>query len=189
MGDYVKRLNEMDRLGLLKDEEWISVDELVPYENNPRDNDNAVPGVMKSIDDYSFLDPVIITGDNIVINGHTRLKAAKKLGLRKVRYIRASHLTEQEAKEVRLVDNKTAEVATWNFEKLDIELKPLELHGFDAKSFGFSLPDIDYAIANIPPEDHSRGGLEDVDELGDTFPQERPPHMVMCPHCREWHEI
>lgn len=88
----------------------MSPEDLIPYENNPRHNDEAVEAVMQSIRDFGFKNPVIVDKKNVIIAGHTRIKAAIRLGLEKVPVIRADDLTEEQAKAYRLVDNKTGEL-------------------------------------------------------------------------------
>ncbi len=114
------------------------LDELQPYENNPRKNDNAVPYVAESIKRYGFKNPIIIDKDGVIVAGHTRYLASIELGLDKVPCIIADDLTEEQIKEFRLVDNKTSEFAGWDFTMLESELQELD---FDAGAFGFELPD------------------------------------------------
>lgn len=99
--------------------EELKIEDIVPYENNPRNNDEAVPAVAKSIEEFGFKVPIVIDKNNVIIAGHTRLRAAESLGLKKVPCIRADDLTEEQVKAFRLADNKTAELAFWDFTKLD----------------------------------------------------------------------
>ena len=112
----------------------ISVNELKEYENNPRYNDEAVEAVANSIKEFGFKVPIIITSENVIVAGHTRLKASKKLGLDEVPCIIADDLTEEQIKAFRLADNKTSELATWDFEALEEELDNIDL---DMLQFGF----------------------------------------------------
>ena len=117
----------------------MSVDALIPYENNPRINDKAVDKVALSISAFGFKVPIIIDADDVIVAGHTRLKAAKKLGLKTVPCIRADDLTDEQIKAFRLADNKVSEFAEWDEEKLLAELEELEnidmsLYGFDELS-------------------------------------------------------
>lgn len=107
--------------------EYIPINELIPYKRNPRKNDAAVDAVAESIKAFGFRNPIIVDGDGVVIAGHTRLKAAKKLGLKTVPVICADDLTPEQAKAFRLVDNKTAELAEWDIELLDIELADIDM--------------------------------------------------------------
>ena len=116
----------------------VNVDELIPYVNNPRINDDAVDNVAASIKEFGFKVPIIIDKDNVIVTGHTRLKAAKKLGLETVPCIKADDLTEQQIKAFRLADNKVSEFALWDMEKLGIELEgitELEMVDFGFESF------------------------------------------------------
>lgn len=113
--------------------EYISTEKLIPYINNPRVNDNAVDVVAASIKEFGFKNPILIDKENVIIAGHTRLKAAKKLGLKKVPVIRVEDLTENQIKAFRIADNKTAEFAEWDIELLNIELEDIGeiFTGFD----------------------------------------------------------
>lgn len=101
----------------------IEVDKIIPYVNNPRNNDDAVDNVAASIKEFGFKVPLVIDKDNVVVTGHTRLKAAKKLGLTTVPCIYADDLTEQQIKAFRLADNKVSEFSTWDLENLISNLK------------------------------------------------------------------
>ena len=111
------------------------IDQLIPYENNPRNNDGAVEAVAASIKNFGFKIPVVIDKDDVVVCGHTRIKSAKRLGMKKVPCIIADDLTEEQIRAFRLADNKTGELAEWDFEKLEEELEKLET--IDMASFGF----------------------------------------------------
>lgn len=113
------------------------VGDLIPYINNPRHNDQAVDAVASSIKNFGFKVPIVIDAKNEIINGHTRLKAAKKLGLDEVPVIVADDLTPEQIKAFRLADNKVGELADWDEEALAIELEELENLDFDMSEFGF----------------------------------------------------
>ena len=115
------------------------VDELIPYENNPRVNDDAVPLVAESIRQFGFKVPIVIDRDNVIVTGHTRLKAAKQLGMKTVPCIIADDLTPEQVKAFRLADNKVAEFAEWDFSALETELS--EITGLDMTAFGFDEPE------------------------------------------------
>lgn len=123
------------------DIEYRKVNSLTPYRNNPRHNDGAVDAVAASIREFGFKVPVLIDANDVVIAGHTRIKAAKKLGLKEVPTIKADDLTEEQANAFRLADNKVAELATWNAAKLDQELE--EILDIDMEEFGFEIPEDD----------------------------------------------
>lgn len=107
---------------------------LKPYANNPRDNESAVEPVANSIKEFGFKVPIVATSDGEIINGHTRFKASKLLGLKKVPVIISDDLTEKQIKAFRLADNKTGELADWNDELLAKELEKLD---FNLEQFGF----------------------------------------------------
>lgn len=104
----------------------VSIDKIKPYENNPRDNDNAVEGVAKSIKAYGWQQPIVVDKDNVIIVGHTRYRAAQKLGMKTVPVLVADKLNEQQVKAYRLADNKTGENAIWDNKKLLKELESLD---------------------------------------------------------------
>lgn len=115
---------------------FLNISELKPYENNPRFNENAVDAVAASIKEFGFKVPIVIDKNNVIIAGHTRLKAAQKLGMTEVPVIVADDLTEEQVKAFRIADNKVAELAEWDFEKLEMELKELNI---DMNQFGFEI--------------------------------------------------
>lgn len=113
---------------------YKTIDELKPYKRNPRNNDGAVDAVAASIKEFGFKVPIVIDTDGEIIAGHTRLKAAQKLGLAEVPCIIADDLTPDQIKAFQLADNKTAELAEWDFEFLQLELDEIKL---DMSDFGF----------------------------------------------------
>lgn len=120
--------------------ELLPLKVLKPYENNPRINEKAVQAVANSIKEFGFNVPIVIDKDNIIIAGHTRYKASNLLGLEEVPCYRVENLTEEQVKAFRLADNKTAELAEWDFSKLDEELKCISI---DMTQFDFDLSDFD----------------------------------------------
>lgn len=139
--------NEMKDLSI----ESINIAEIIPYKNNPRHNEEAVEYVANSIKEFGFRVPIVIDKNNVIVTGHTRLKAAKRLGLVKVPCIRADDLTEDQVKAFRIADNRVGEIATWDFDRLDIELGDIDI---DMSSFGLDFgsfaPDED---DNAPDDD------------------------------------
>lgn len=118
----------------------MPIDRLIEYENNPRHNEEAVEPVARSIESFGFKVPIVVDSNNVIIAGHTRLKAAKFLGLDEVPVIVADDLDEDQVKAFRLADNKVGELATWDYSLLEIELDDIELNMAD---FGFSVLDFD----------------------------------------------
>ena len=149
----------------------ISISQLHEYENNPRNNDGAVDAFAASIEEFGFKVPIIIDSENIIVAGHTRLKAAKKLGLDTVPCIVADDLTPEQIKAFRLADNKTGELAGWDFAKLEEELSGIS-EQFDTTAFGFAAED-DIDIDGL---------FEETEE------KEKEPKQIQCPHCGEWFE-
>lgn len=152
------------------------VSELIPYINNPRNNDEAVDAVASSIKNFGFKVPIVVDSNNEIINGHTRLKAAQKLGLETVPVIVADDLTPEQVKAFRLADNKVGEIATWNDEMLAIELGELAEIDFDMTEFGFKIEEEkevieDEAFDTTPPE-------EPTSKLGDIYQLGRHRLMV-----------
>ena len=120
------------------DVELRKIDDICPYERNPRINDPAVDAVAASLAEFGFRQPIVVDDDGVIIAGHTRWKAAKKLGLKTVPVHVAKDLTPEQARAYRLADNKTAERAEWDVELLPIELGQLRDSGVDLKLIGFS---------------------------------------------------
>ena len=160
------------------------ISDVIPYENNPRDNENAVEKVAESIREFGFKVPIIVDKGGVIVAGHTRLEAAKLLGLKKVPVIVADDLTEEQVKAFRLADNKVAEFSTWNFKKLEVELSFLD-DVFNFEKFGFS--DFDF----LPPEEQESAyvkeddfnfeeelPIEPVSKIGDIWQLGR--HRLMC---------
>lgn len=107
-----------------------------PYENNPRNNDSAVDAVAASIREFGWQQPIVVDKDGVIIAGHTRYKAARKLGLAEVPVVVADKLTEEQIKAYRLADNKSGELADWDMEMLENELAGIA--DIDMSLFGFT---------------------------------------------------
>jgi len=108
-----------------------NVNELIPYENNPRMNDDAVDQVAKSIEAYGFKVPIVIDGDGVIVCGHTRLRAAKELHMETVPCVVADDLTPEQVRAFRLADNKTSDFSIWDNKKLCEELDAIDAFGAD----------------------------------------------------------
>ena len=121
----------------------MKVEDLIPYINNPRNNENAVDKVASSISEFGFKNPIVIDKNNVIINGHTRLLASKKLGLKEVPVIVADDLSEAQVKAFRIADNKTSEYASWDKELLRVELDMLEEMDFDLELVNIDYSDFD----------------------------------------------
>lgn len=160
----------------------IEISSLIEYENNPRNNDGAVDAVAESIKQFGFKVPIVIDRDNVIVAGHTRLKAARKIGLEKVPCIVADDLTPEQIKAFRLADNKTAELADWDFSALEKELAELSEMDvdFDMEDFGFNLSEIEEEpqevvedeVPEVDEEGEATVQLGDIWQLGD--------HRLVC---------
>ena len=115
---------------MLQHETW-PIDKLIEYARNPRKNDHAVDRVAAAIREFGFRVPVVAKSDGTVVDGHLRLKAAKKLGLTEVPVVLADDMTDLQIKAFRLSVNKMAELAEWDEDMLKIELEELSELGFD----------------------------------------------------------
>jgi ParB family transcriptional regulator, chromosome partitioning protein len=111
------------------------LEEIKPYEKNPRKNEDAVQYVSASIQEFGFKVPIVIDRNGVIVAGHTRYKAAQQLGMESVPCVVADDLSDEQIKAFRLADNKTAEMAGWDFEMLDIELA--DILDIDMGEFGF----------------------------------------------------
>ena len=155
-----------------------------PYEGNPRANDAAVDAVAHSITEFGFRQPIVVDSDGVIICGHTRYKAALKLGLQKVPVHVVTDLTPAQVRAYRLADNKTADLSTWDLKLLPIELADLQEANVDFELLGFSPAD----LARLLPPD-AEEGLTDPDVAPDppAEPVTRPgdlwvlgDHRLLC---------
>ena len=161
--------------------QWRPIDDVHPYPNNPRNNDEAVEYVANSIREFGWQQPIVVDTDGTIIAGHTRLKAAKMLGMETVPVVVADNLTPAQVNAYRLADNKVAEAATWDIDALAVELEGLEVD-FDMTMFDFEASEFDF------------GGLggEQTDIVEDEVPEDAPSivksgdvwqlgrHRLMC---------
>ncbi|WP_339631180.1 DNA methyltransferase [uncultured Sneathiella sp.] len=168
--------------------EHVSIDELRPYQNNPRKHSNKqIRKLKRSIREYGFIIPVLADRDGTIISGHARVLAALELCLKKLPVIFADHLTPFQVKGFRLLDNRLSEEALWNRERLKIEFAEFLEAGIDLESTGFDIPEIDFTFETV---EHSADNTQD-----DEIPQpdlKNPPvsqlgdlwlcggHRVLC---------
>ena len=154
----------------------LNINEVIPYSNNPRKNDNAVDAVAESIKQCGYCSPIVIDEDNVILAGHTRLKALKKLKWKEVECVRKTGLTEEQKKKYRILDNKTNELAEWDFDLLEVEIDGLDFDGFD---FGFDMSAFEEPqtiIEDEPPEVDEEN--EPITQLGDIW--QLGDHRLMC---------
>ena len=121
----------------------VPITSVKPYEKNPRFNDDAVDAVARSIKEFGWQQPIVTDKEMTVICGHTRLKAAERLGLTEVPVIIADNLTPEQVKAYRIADNKTGELAEWNYDLLPFEIKDLQDANFDLSLLGFDTDELD----------------------------------------------
>ena len=150
------------------DVQQVAIDKIRPYGNNPRNNDGAVEAVANSIREFGFQQPIVVDMDGVIIAGHTRYKAAQALGLTEIPVVYAD-LPPEKVQAYRLADNKTGELAGWDFSKLQQELDELATVEIDMEQFGFA-----------------QTGEFDINHFfSETSQQakEKEEKEVKCPHC------
>lgn len=155
--------------------QMVSISDIIPYENNPRKNADAVQYVKNSIEQFGFKIPMVLDAENVIVCGHTRFLAAQELGMTEVPCTYADDLTEEQIKAFRLADNKTAELSVWDFERLTLELE--ELPDIDMAEFGFN---------NLQVGDLD---VNDSDFVSDTEITKSKTKKIKCPHCGEEFEV
>ena len=141
----------------------LKLADIHPYERNPRNNDAAVAAVAKSIQEFGFKNPIILDQDHVIVAGHTRYRVAKQLGLTEVPCVIADDLTPEQVKAFRIADNKTGEIAEWNYELLPVELRELQSAQFDLSLLGFDTDELEKLLS----------GADEVTE-GETEPDAVP---------------
>ena len=154
-------------------ETW-PIDRLTEYARNPRKNDHAVDKIAGAIKEFGFRIPVVAKSDGLVVDGHLRLKAAKKLGLTEVPVILADDMTDAQIKAFRLSVNRMAEFAEWDNDLLALEFDELTELGFDLDLTGFNAEEIKalQTPAFEPATEDDQGKLDELD-----------PKWIACPHC------
>lgn len=164
------------------DLQLIDLKKLIPYANNPRNNDGeAVDKVAASIHEYGFNVPIVIDKDNVIIAGHTRYKAANKLKYKKVPCIRAEHLSPAQVKAYRLADNKVSEYSSWDDDMLALELEQLQELDFELDLTGFDDDEIS-KLLDLEEEE------PEIKETSFTY-QEQYGVIVMCENEEEQERI
>ena len=155
-----------------------------PYPNNPRDNEKAVPAVAASIERFGFRNPILVDGDGVIIEGHTRRLAAIGLGMKEVPVVYATDLTPEQVKALRIADNKVGELAEWDFDALKVELNGLP--DFDLTALGFDMDELAKVLGS-----EWREGQTDADDVPEVAENDPPKsrrgevyqcgeHRLMC---------
>jgi ParB-like chromosome segregation protein Spo0J len=173
---------------MLTFETW-DIERLIPYDRNPRVNDHAVDKISAAIKEYGFRVPIVAKSDGLIVDGHLRFKAARKLGLTEIPVILADDLTDAQIKAFRISVNKMAEIAGWDEEMLAIEMQELHDIGYDLDLIGFTPEELEEMDINLEGEleaiiDESKA--DDVPEvvenpvikLGDLI--ELGQHRLLC---------
>jgi len=166
---------------------------LKPYSNNPRNNQKAVEKVANSISHYGFRQPIVVDKDNIIIVGHTRFEAAKRLGFSEVPVHVADNLNATQIRAYRLADNRTAEEATWDMPALKVEFEELQaLPDIDLRITGFSQNEINDTLdvdLNIDDSEHIPDSFlkPPVTQSGDIWVLGK--HRVMCGDSTKWQDV
>jgi len=142
--------------------EMLDIDEVKEYEGNPREiPEEAVEGVARSIREFGFKNPIIVDAGNVLVAGHTRVRAARKLGIEQVPAIRADDLTPEQIRAFRIADKKLHELSQWNVELLPIELSELQEAGFELDLIGFNEDE----LAGLMDTGEVKEGLTDPDAV------------------------
>lgn len=145
---------------------YKNLNEIIPYENNPRNNELAVEKVKNSIKEFGFNVPILIDENDIIVAGHTRYKASQELELGEVPCIYVEHLTPAQVRAFRLADNKVSEYAQWDWEQLTEELE--EIKTIDMSEFGFDTGDVD---------------MDAINSMFQEQEEQKEKEPKTCPHC------
>jgi ParB-like chromosome segregation protein Spo0J len=152
------------------------LDRFIEYARNPRRNDHAVEKIAAAIHEFGFRIPILAKSDGLVVDGHLRLKAARKLGLATVPVLLADDLTETQIKAFRLSVNRMAELAEWDSELLSLELQDLTALDYNLELLGWDGDQLAAMLNGAP--DFEPGTEADQGKL-----DELAPKLVTCPHC------
>lgn len=144
--------------------EYRDITDIVPYEYNARDNAKAISAVKKSIETYGFIVPCVIDNEGVLVAGHTRVEAAKQLQMTEVPVVYANHLSDEQIRAFRLIDNKVAEIADWDFELLGQEINILVEAGMDMAGYGWSSAEIDCLRSLVSDDCLAPSGLVTEEE-------------------------
>ncbi len=164
--------------------EYLPLGEIKPYEKNPRKNEKAVEAIANSIKQFGFKVPIIIDTNNVIVTGHTRLKAAEKLKLNKVPCVRADDLTEKQIKAFRLADNKVSEIAEWDYDLLDEELASIG-DDLDMDVFGFLKDDESNFVEDLANNEYGTTSKGDGSHFAVTFTFEKKHEKKVLDYIRK----
>lgn len=160
----------------------LRLDEIKPYNKNPRKNEKAVEKVANSIKEFGFKQPVVVDKDKTIIAGHTRYQASIKLGLQNVPVIIADDLTEDQVKAYRIADNRVAQESEWDIDLLKMELKDLKDIDYNLLETGFNQDELDkilqLEVEGLTDEDEVPEDVEPIVEKGNIW--QLGNHRLMC---------
>lgn len=148
----------------------VALDDIEPYEFNPRDNEDAIAAVQASIAEFGFLIPIVIDSNNILVAGHTRVEAALNLGYTHVPGMLADHLTEDQIKAFRIIDNRVAEIATWDADLLSREITELQDSGISLQEY-WTQEELDCLSETVADDCLSGGAASDAVQTEGRNPQ------------------
>lgn len=171
----------------MKKLEYIDIDKIKLYENNPRYNYEAIDMVVKSINHCGYIAPIIVDEDYVILAGHTRYQALKRLDYSKVEVLIIYDLSDEQKRKYRLLDNRVAEFSMWDFSKLETELQLV-----DFGDFNFNFDDFIFKS-----NDEDNNFIEDDDMPEEVYDKKTEPDkpklekkkMLVCPHCGELIEL
>ena len=163
--------------------EILDVDEIIPYLNNPKTHpERQIQAIMSSIRQFGYVAPIIVDKDNVIVAGHGRYEALRRLGVKRIPVVRADHLTPQQVKAYRIADNRLAELGRWDEELLAVELEELKDSGFET---GFTKAEIEKLLTWIEEftdreeaEGEEEGEEPQITKPGDIW--ELGPHKIIC---------
>ena len=167
--------------------EMFDIDRIKPYDRNPRKNEQAVDAVAESIKQFGFRQPLVTDADMVLIVGHTRWLAAKKLGIKQVPVHIATDMSPQQVQAYRIADNKTNELAEWDKELLPLELADIQACGFDMTCLGFSDAELSKLLDSVELSEVTDGDdvpeppAEAITKLGDVW--QLGEHRLVCGDC------
>ena len=166
----------------------MSIDDVRPYDKNPRVNEKGIEAVANSIKEFGWQQPIVVDRDHVIIAGHTRYFAAKHLNLTEVPVVIAEHLTPEQVKSYRIADNKTGELSEWDFSLLSLELNDLQNANVDLNDLGFTTEELEEILAGDTGNTVSEGETDPesvpdapdtaVSRLGEIY--QLGKHRLMC---------
>lgn len=161
----------------------MKINDLIPYENNPRNNEGAIEYVANSIKQFGFKVPIVVDKDNVIVAGHTRWLAASALEMDEVPVVVADDLTPEQIRAFRLADNKVAEKASWDFTKLADEIKGIDTD-INLNELGFGEFELDTLLNG---NDFDETALDNL--FMEAPEKESKPKTIKCPHCGKEFEV